>query len=142
MLRFTAALLRNASSASTQNLLKLSPAAVQQQTRLNSDIAYVIPEHLNGIEDAEDPLFFDMVEFFYHKSCKILQEKLVEDWRAPRMSTEEKRKKVKGLLNIIQPCHHVLEVSFPLKRDNGEYEMITGYRAQHSQHRLPCKGGK
>ncbi|KAI9560319.1 hypothetical protein GHT06_014336 [Daphnia sinensis] len=141
MLRFTAALLRNASSANGQTLLKLSPAAVQQQTRLNSDIAYVIPDHLKGIEDAEDPLFFDMVEFFYHKSCKILQEKLVEDWRAPRMSTEEKRKRVKGLLNIIQPCHHVLEVSFPLKRDNGEYEMITGYRAQHSQHRLPCKGG-
>ena len=96
MLRFTTALLRN---ASTQTLLKLSPAAVQQQTRLNSDIAYVIPDHLKGIEDAEDPLFFDMVEFFYHKSCKILQEKLVEDWRAPRMSTEEKRKKVKTMVN-------------------------------------------
>lgn len=141
MLRFTTALLRNASSASGQTLLKLSPTAVQQnQTRLSSD--YVIPDHLKGIEDAEDPLFFDMVEYFYHKSCKILQEKLVEDWKAPRMSTEEKRKKVKGLLNIIQPCHHVLEVSFPLKRDNGDYEMIRGYRAQHSHHRLPCKGGK
>lgn len=141
MLRFTTALLKNVSSASAgQTLLKLSPAAVQQhQARQISD--YVIPDHLKGIEDAEDPLFFDMVEYFYHKSCKILQEKLVEDWKAPRMSTEEKRKKVKGLLNIIQPCHHVLEVSFPLKRDNGEYEMIVGYRAQHSHHRLPCKGG-
>lgn len=137
MLRFTSALLRNASNGST--LLKLSPAAVQQ-ARNTSD--YQIPDRLKGIEDAEDPLFFDMVEYFYHKSCKILQEKLVEDWRAPRMSTEDKRKKVKGLLSIIQPCHHVLEVSFPLKRDSGEYEMIVGYRAQHSHHRLPCKGGK
>ena len=139
MLRFTTALLRNASAVTPSTVLKLSPAAVQQQARQASD--YIIPDHLKGIEDAEDPLFFDMVEYFYHKSCKILQEKLVEDWKAPRMSTEEKRKKVKGLLNIIQPCGHVLEVSFPLKRDNGEYEMITGYRAQHSQHRLPCKGG-
>lgn len=136
MLRFTSALLRNASNGST--LLKFSPAAVQQ-ARNSSD--YQIPDRLNGIEDAEDPLFFDMVEYFYHKSCKILQEKLVEDWRAPRMSTDDKRKKVKGLLGIIQPCHHVLEVSFPLKRDNGDYEMIVGYRAQHSHHRLPCKGG-
>ncbi len=140
MLRFTTALLRNASSTSgASTLLKLSPVAVQQQARQQSD--YVIPEHLKGIEDAEDPLFFDMVEYFYHKSCKILQEKLVEDWKAPRMSAEDKRKKVKGLLKIMQPCHHVLEVAFPLKRDNGDYEMITGYRAQHSQHRLPCKGG-
>lgn len=140
MLRFTTALLKNASSASGPTLLKLSPAAVQKdQARLNS--GYVIPERLKGIEDADDPLFFDMVEYFYHKSCQILQEKLVEDWKAPRMSVEDKRKKVKGLLNIIQPCHSVLEVCFPLKRDNGNYEMITGYRAQHSHHRLPTKGG-
>ena len=139
MLRFTTALARNISSAGGPTMLKLSPVAVQQQTRQASD--YQIPAHLKGIEDAEDPLFFDMVEYFYHKSCQILQEKLVEDWKAPRMSTEDKRKKVKGLLKIMQPCHHVLEVAFPLKRDNGDYEMITGYRAQHSQHRLPCKGG-
>lgn len=102
---------------------------------------YKIPDHLAGIEDAEDPLFFEMVEYFYHKSCKILQDKLVEDWKAPRMSADEKRKKVTGLLKIMQPCHHVLEICFPLKRDNGEYEMIQGYRAQHSHHRLPTKGG-
>jgi len=137
MLRFSASLLKNAVNGSA--LLKVSPAAAQQQARLMSD--YKIPEHLAGIEDAEDPLFFDMVEYFYHKSCMILQDKLVEDWKAPRMSVEEKRKKVKGLLKIMQPCHHVLEICFPLKRDNGEYEMITGYRAQHSHHRLPTKGG-
>jgi glutamate dehydrogenase (NAD(P)+) len=140
MLRFTTTLLRNVSSSSGSTLLKASPAAAQQQSaRLMSD--YKIPDHLAGIEEAEDPLFFEMVEYFYHKSCKILQDKLVEDWKAPRMSADEKRKKVTGLLKIMQPCHHVLEICFPLKRDNGEYEMIQGYRAQHSHHRLPTKGG-
>ena len=138
MLRFTTSLVRNVSNTSA--VLNVSPVAVQQQARLMS--AYKIPEHLHGIESAEDPNFFEMVEYFYHKSCMILQDKLVEDWKAPRMSTEDKRKKVSGLLKIMQPCHHILEVCFPLKRDNGEYEMVTGYRAQHSQHRLPTKGGK
>ena len=119
--------------------MKMTPVAAQQQARLMS--SYQIPEHLKGMETAEDPLFFDMVEYFYHKSCLILQDKLVEDWKAPKMTKEEKVKKVTGLLKIMQPCHHILEVCFPLRRDNGDYEMITGYRAQHSQHRLPTKGG-
>ena len=35
----------------------------------------------------------------------------------------------------------MLEVNFPLQKDDGSFEMITGYRAQHSHHRTPCKGG-
>jgi glutamate dehydrogenase (NAD(P)+) len=35
----------------------------------------------------------------------------------------------------------VLEVNFPLQRDDGSIEMISGYRAQHSHQRTPCKGG-
>ena len=82
-----------------------------------------------------------MVEYFYQKSCQIVQSKLTEEWKAPKMTSEEKQQKVNGILKMMQPCAHILEVSFPLKKDNGEYEMITGYRAQHSQHRLPTKGG-
>ena len=44
-------------------------------------------------------------------------------------------------MKIIEPCAHVLEVNFPLQKDDGSFEMITGYRAQHSHHRTPCKGG-
>ena len=41
-----------------------------------------------------------------------------------------------GILKIIEPCAHVLEVNFPLQKDDGSYEMINGYRAQHSHHRF------
>uniref|UniRef100_G1SVB6 Glutamate dehydrogenase n=1 Tax=Oryctolagus cuniculus TaxID=9986 RepID=G1SVB6_RABIT len=40
-----------------------------------------------------------------------------------------------------RPCNHVLSLSFVIRRDDGSWEVIEGYRAQHSQHRTPCKGG-
>lgn len=99
-----------------------------------------IPEHLEYVPTSEDPSFFHMVEYFYHRGWQVVEDKLVEEFKG-RMSNEEKRKRVNGYLKIIGPCHSILEVSFPLRRDNGEYVVINGWRAQHSHHRLPCKGG-
>jgi len=46
-----------------------------------------------------------------------------------------------GLLEQIKSCNAVYHVAFPVKRDDGEIEVIHGWRAHHSQHRLPVKGG-
>lgn len=46
-----------------------------------------------------------------------------------------------GLLAQIKACNSVFRMSFPLKRDDGTIEVIHGWRAQHSVHRLPTKGG-
>ena len=40
----------------------------------------------------------------------------------------------------IKSCNSVLQVKFPVKI-NGKIEVITGWRAVHSTHRLPVKGG-
>lgn len=102
--------------------------------------SHEIPENLIYVEDSEDPSFFHMVEYFYHKGWQVVEDKLVEEFKG-KLTPEEKRKKVRGYLSILGPCHAVLEVAFPLKRDNGDYVTINGWRAQHSHHRLPCKGG-
>eukprot|EP00475_Leptophrys_vorax_P005916 TRINITY_DN13590_c0_g1_i5.p1 TRINITY_DN13590_c0_g1~~TRINITY_DN13590_c0_g1_i5.p1 ORF type:complete len:456 (-),score=37.56 TRINITY_DN13590_c0_g1_i5:303-1670(-) len=46
-----------------------------------------------------------------------------------------------GILGQIKGCNNLLKVQFPLKLANGTVELIEGYRAQHSHHRLPGKGG-
>jgi glutamate dehydrogenase (NAD(P)+) len=46
-----------------------------------------------------------------------------------------------GLLAAIKACNSVYKMQFPLKRDDGTIEIINGWRAQHSVHRLPTKGG-
>ncbi|MFL6193597.1 MAG: Glu/Leu/Phe/Val family dehydrogenase [Thermoanaerobaculia bacterium] len=46
-----------------------------------------------------------------------------------------------GLLEIIRNCNSVYHFTFPLERDNGEIEVIHAWRAEHSHHKLPTKGG-
>ena len=46
-----------------------------------------------------------------------------------------------GLLNQIKQCNSVFHVSFPLQRDDGSVEVLKGWRAMHSSHKLPSKGG-
>ena len=46
----------------------------------------------------------------------------------------------KGLLNQIRVCNSVYEMRFPVRIGN-QIQVIEAYRAQHSHHRLPTKGG-
>ncbi|MFV1979700.1 MAG: Glu/Leu/Phe/Val dehydrogenase [Rhodothermia bacterium] len=47
----------------------------------------------------------------------------------------------KGLLAQIKMVNSVYHMTFPLKRDDGTIEVIHAYRAEHSQHKSPTKGG-
>ncbi|XP_012874158.1 PREDICTED: glutamate dehydrogenase, mitochondrial-like [Dipodomys ordii] len=99
--------------------------------------------HASGAAEADpedNPNFFKMVEGFFDRGASMLEDRLVAEMKT-RESEEEKRHQVCGILKIIKPCNHVLSLAFPIRRDNGSWEVIEGYRAQHSQHCTPCKGG-
>jgi glutamate dehydrogenase (NAD(P)+) len=49
-------------------------------------------------------------------------------------------KEPRGLLEQIKQCDSVLQVSFPVKFRNGIF-YFSGWRAEHSHHRKPLKGG-
>ena len=44
---------------------------------------------------------------------------------------------IEGLKN----CTHVLELTLPIKRDDGSLDYFLAYRAHHSNHTLPMSGG-
>lgn len=46
-----------------------------------------------------------------------------------------------GILEQIKACNSVYRMRFPVKMDDGRIEVIEAYRAQHSHHKAPCKGG-
>lgn len=66
--------------------------------------------------------FFQNVERSFNKAAKFTK------WE-------------QGILNQIKACNSVYQMRFPVKRDNGNVEVIEAYRVQHSQHKSPCKGG-
>jgi hypothetical protein len=95
-----------------------------------------------SVIDSNDPedfaSFYEMTELYYDKAASLLQPNLIKELSG---SAEEREKRVKGILALIKPCNRVMSMTFPIKRDNGEYELIEAYRAQHSDHKVPSKGG-
>lgn len=69
-----------------------------------------------------EPRFLEMVKHYFDEAGKIT-------------SLE------KGQLSLIRECDSVYRVQFPFRRKDGTIEMIYGYRAQHSHHMNPVKGG-
>ena len=47
----------------------------------------------------------------------------------------------RGLLDQIKACNGVYRMRFPVHEDDGSIRVIEGYRAEHSFHRQPTKGG-
>jgi glutamate dehydrogenase (NAD(P)+) len=70
----------------------------------------------------KDYSFFGAVEKSFDKAAKFTK------WE-------------QGILEQIKQCNAVYQMRFPLKRDDGNVEVIEAYRVQHSQHKTPCKGG-
>ena len=47
----------------------------------------------------------------------------------------------KGLLEQIRSCNGVHAFQFPVRHPDGRIEVVRAWRAEHSHHRLPTKGG-
>lgn len=91
-------------------------------------------KYLSSSTQIDNPSFFKMVAEFVHPAKQF-----VINYEMQREGQTEQE--IKGILGVIEPCSHVLHVSFPIRMDNNSIVTIEGWRAQHSSHRSPCKGG-
>lgn len=46
-----------------------------------------------------------------------------------------------GLIDQVRCCNSAYRMRFPVRRDDGNITVVEAYRAEHSHHRLPTKGG-
>ena len=81
-----------------------------------------------SVPGADEPSFIEQVNLYFNAAAKHLTE--VDPSSAPA-----------DLLEYIKVPKTVIKFNMPLRRDNGKIEVIEAYRAQHSYHRTPCKGG-
>ncbi|CAL8075341.1 unnamed protein product [Calicophoron daubneyi] len=97
-------------------------------------------QNANASTEADNIPFHVMVGGFYSKASSMVEERFITEFKK-RIPEAEKVKIVKGVLAMMKPCAHVFELNLPFRRDDGTYEMIQGFRAHHSVHRRPTKGG-
>jgi glutamate dehydrogenase (NAD(P)+) len=70
----------------------------------------------------KEPKFLDMVKLYFDEAAKNID--------VPSY-----------YIDLIKNAKAAIQLNFPLVRDDGSIEVITGFRAQHSLHYLPTKGG-
>jgi glutamate dehydrogenase (NAD(P)+) len=114
----------------------MPPATLEDDVKLLKDRQLPIDEQ-------QDPHFDAMVDYYFERGSSAVFDHLVPvlDRGAQKLTVEERKIRTQGILNHIKPCSKVIHFSFTLRRDNGEFETIEAWRAQHSEHKQPCKGG-
>lgn len=113
-------------------------------TKIHKRYSHQIPEDLVDIATSPNPDFSKMVMYFFHKAAIVAEQTLCDSLKSnPAMAEKEdkRKKRTQEILKVMSAVTNTLEITFPVAHTNGDYEMITGYRAHHCTHRLPLKGG-
>lgn len=74
------------------------------------------------VDELGEPRFLENVQLFLERAAK--QTKIPND-----------------IYEYIKSCSSVIRFNIPLRMDDGTIKTVPCYRAQHSTHALPTKGG-
>ncbi|RZC38674.1 glutamate dehydrogenase, mitochondrial-like, partial [Asbolus verrucosus] len=95
--------------------------------------AYEIPERYRNSFYLANAAFFDHANWFLHRAYEVCFPKLVPELRDkdPRLTEMEAIKNVMNVIQLLDQCNSIIDVRFPIQRENGKKEIIRGFRAQH-----------
>nr|XP_022905141.1 glutamate dehydrogenase, mitochondrial-like [Onthophagus taurus] len=99
-----------------------------------------IPFHLVSIPDQENPSFLDVVVYNYHKARLIVENKLIAQLQpmwTETIARPEREEKARGILSAMEDPESVLEINFPIRMDDGNYIMHSGFAVHYKAYNVP-----
>nr|XP_022903878.1 glutamate dehydrogenase, mitochondrial-like isoform X2 [Onthophagus taurus] len=106
---------------------------------------YTVPERYRNAFYLANASLFDYTNWYIHKayeSCfKTVLNTVFTSY--PNMTDNKAKLKVLDIINLLEPCSGVVDISFPIKKTDGTYEVVQGYRAIHALnlYEMPNLGG-
>lgn len=105
-----------------KSIRDISPLVALNSTRFSTSVVESARTTEKSAVKTNKPSFLESVEHFFN--------------RAARLTNIDE-----GLMSVLRSCNSCVQFEFPIRRDDGSIQVVTGYRAQHSTHILPTKGG-
>nr|AGC84406.1 glutamate dehydrogenase [Locusta migratoria] len=100
-----------------------------------------LPPINESVLEEVNPSFTEMIDYYFKKGVLQVKPRLCDILREKKLEEDAIPNRVDGILQTIRATERFLRIFFPIRRDDGTYEMIEAYCVHHSQHRLPVKGG-
>lgn len=116
------------------NVKLLKPKALFDHTKMGvSQFVYEIPQKYKDCFYLANASLFDYTHWFLHRAYEVVYGDLVEELkdRKPNLSEDEADEKIRNTIRLIEPVNTVVDITFPIVRENGNYSLINAYRVHH-----------
>lgn len=127
-------------------LFRIKPLVISAEIfRQESHFSYEIPEVYKNCFFLANSSFLNNVNWFVQRAYEVVFNDLVEELKSREPSLHNPRaiERVLNIIKIFEPCSAVVDINYPVKRENGYYSVIQAFRVQHGRCRndVPCLGG-
>lgn len=130
------------------NFTKPSGLRSVSTNKTSVKLPYEIPERYRNAFYLANASLYDSTNWFVHRAYEVVFQKLksgllkLEPYN--NQHADRATEKVEEIIKIMDQCNSIIDVRFPIKRDDGSHEIVRGFRAQHglSAGYMSCLGGR
>nr|CAI5851353.1 unnamed protein product [Callosobruchus analis] len=98
-------------------------------------LPYEIPERYKNSFYLANAALFDSTNWFLHRAFEVifpsLKKTLKYEKTCESLTDDQIHDRLENLVQVLDQCNSIIDVRYPIKRDNGKYEIIRGFRAHY-----------